>query len=132
MHFWKQTPFLSHFLYPSIRSGWGLFAVLILFYFVPISAQSHQACKADAKKLCANVQPGQGRIKACLGQHETELSAPCKTQMKRWQRVREACQADREKFCAQKRGADLKQCVKQNRSRFSENCKAAVKEARGN
>ena len=36
------------------------------------------ACETDAKKLCAGVQPGGGRILQCLGQHKTEVSDACK------------------------------------------------------
>jgi len=37
-----------------------------------------KACGADAKTNCAGVKPGQGRILACLKQHEATLSADCK------------------------------------------------------
>jgi Cysteine rich repeat len=36
------------------------------------------ACGADAKKLCAGVQPGGGRILQCLTQHKDEVSDGCK------------------------------------------------------
>src|SRR5580693_3348112 len=36
------------------------------------------ACAEDAKKLCAGVQPGGGRIVACLKAHEDSLSDRCK------------------------------------------------------
>lgn len=36
------------------------------------------ACADDAQKLCAGVQPGGGRIIACLKQHEDSLSSKCK------------------------------------------------------
>ena len=36
------------------------------------------ACTADAQKLCAGVQPGGGRIVACLKEHKDELSDQCK------------------------------------------------------
>ena len=36
------------------------------------------ACKADAAKLCAGVQPGGGRTAACLKQNEAQVSAACK------------------------------------------------------
>jgi len=36
------------------------------------------ACAADAQKLCAGVQPGGGRIVACLKEHKDSLSDRCK------------------------------------------------------
>ncbi len=41
-----------------------------------------KACAGDIKKSCASVKPGEGRILACLKQHETTLSADCKHQVK--------------------------------------------------
>jgi hypothetical protein len=35
------------------------------------------ACAGDIERLCAGVPPGEGRIKACIKAHITELSAPC-------------------------------------------------------
>jgi hypothetical protein len=40
-----------------------------------------QACKADVEKLCPGVQPGEGRIAACLKEHKTEVSKPCKMEL---------------------------------------------------
>jgi hypothetical protein len=36
------------------------------------------ACGADIQKLCPGVQPGGGRILACLKQHKDEVSDACK------------------------------------------------------
>ena len=36
------------------------------------------ACRADIKALCAAVQPGAGRLRDCMREHRTELSAACK------------------------------------------------------
>ncbi len=36
------------------------------------------ACEGDIKHFCGNVQPGEGRIKACMEAHMHELSARCK------------------------------------------------------
>lgn len=38
-----------------------------------------KACKADYKKLCKQVKPGEGRIIKCLKDNEAELSEGCKT-----------------------------------------------------
>jgi Cysteine rich repeat len=37
-----------------------------------------RACKPDIARFCSQVQPGQGRIKACMKEHLQELSEPCK------------------------------------------------------
>lgn len=36
------------------------------------------ACSADAKRLCKDVEPGEGRILVCLMQHPKEISQTCK------------------------------------------------------
>jgi hypothetical protein len=37
-----------------------------------------QACDADYRSLCAGVQPGGGRIVACLQQNNAKLSQQCR------------------------------------------------------
>ena len=37
-----------------------------------------KACKPDIAHFCSQVQPGEGRIKACMKEHLPELSDPCK------------------------------------------------------
>ncbi|WP_373510235.1 cysteine rich repeat-containing protein [Thiocapsa sp.] len=34
-------------------------------------------CKGDVERLCKGVKPGGGRIKACLEEHESEMSVDC-------------------------------------------------------
>ena len=36
-----------------------------------------QACAGDIDRLCAGVPPGEGRIKACMKAHISQVSAPC-------------------------------------------------------
>ena len=35
------------------------------------------ACGGDIDRLCPGVPPGEGRIKACMKAHVSQLSAPC-------------------------------------------------------
>jgi hypothetical protein len=44
----------------------------------PTVADLRAACADDAQKLCAGVQPGGGRIVACLKEHKDSLSDRCK------------------------------------------------------
>jgi hypothetical protein len=44
----------------------------------PSVAALRAACADDAQKLCAGVQPGGGRIVACLKEHKDSLSDRCK------------------------------------------------------
>jgi hypothetical protein len=37
-----------------------------------------KACKADVEKNCANIEPGGGRIEACLKDHFADVSDGCK------------------------------------------------------
>jgi Cysteine rich repeat len=41
----------------------------------------HQACEEDIHFLCDGIQPGGGRIAACLKQSESEVSAGCKARI---------------------------------------------------
>jgi hypothetical protein len=63
-------------------------AALALFSGLCVAAQAasaqqpgalalQQACAADFKSLCSNVQPGGGRIIACLRQNADKLSPDC-------------------------------------------------------
>lgn len=41
-------------------------------------AEARVACETDIQSLCAGVQPGGGRILACLKQHKDQVSDVCK------------------------------------------------------
>jgi Cysteine rich repeat len=40
--------------------------------------EARAACESDIQALCAGVQPGGGRILACLKEHKDKVSDPCK------------------------------------------------------
>src|SRR5450631_1323847 len=60
---------------------------LVLIVCAALAAQSAQAndlaaiqaaCADDAQRLCAGVQPGGGRVVACLKEHKDSLSDQCR------------------------------------------------------
>ena len=44
-------------------------------------ASARKACKADARKLCADVKPGRGTVADCMKSHAADLSDACKEAM---------------------------------------------------
>jgi len=45
---------------------------------LPEGTSPHALCRPDVDRLCPGIQPGGGRIVACLKQNEAQLSAACK------------------------------------------------------
>jgi outer membrane protein OmpA-like peptidoglycan-associated protein len=43
----------------------------------PSRAEITRACAGDVDRLCPGVPPGQGRLKVCMKEHVSQLSAPC-------------------------------------------------------
>ena len=44
----------------------------------PSARAAVTACKPDIARFCSTVQPGGGRIKACMKENLPNLSEPCK------------------------------------------------------
>ena len=60
-------------------TGISVLSLLVLGPAV-VTAQTatvRQACKADVQKTCASVEPGGGRIQACMKDHFAEYSEAC-------------------------------------------------------
>jgi hypothetical protein len=90
---------------------------------------STKACAADVKAQCASVQPGNGRVGACIKEHFNDLSVPCqRTLFKTGIAVKRACAADAKQFCADvKPGGDrLAICMKPHLAELSQPCKDAL------
>lgn len=86
------------------------------------------SCAEDAKKLCPGVERGQGRMRACLKQHEGELSEACKQQITVARTRSGACAGDIERLCSQiepGKGA-IRACLSEHLDELSPECKAQV------
>jgi OmpA family len=54
-----------------------VFAAHATAQIIPTEQQLLQACGGDVARLCPGVSPGEGRVKACMKAHASELSAGC-------------------------------------------------------
>ena len=93
------------------------------------------ACEADIVAYCAEVEPGNGRIAACLYAYEDKLSEPCDKAMSdtadvidlffdRLRYVKQQCGADIRTYCSE---VELGQgrlftCLAEKRSEISAEC----------
>ena len=56
-------------------------SAIVLADDIPVKLDRLHPCRADVQKLCVNVQPGSGRIVACLQENKNQLSAVCKVRL---------------------------------------------------
>jgi len=85
-----------------------------------------KACKADLAKICPGVEPGQGRILACLEGKTDQLSQACKDDVsKKFNALYKSCKADTEKLCpgVEMGGGKVLQCLGDNEASLSSSCK---------
>ena len=109
----------------------------IAMLMLPYSTASAQqravarACADDIKTQCAGVQPGEGRIRACIKSHFKDLSEPCQAVMLKAAAIGEACAADVKQDCAGIRpgGGRIEACMKSHLADVSEPCKEALSQA---
>jgi hypothetical protein len=106
----------------------------ILFAILLAQAAQHP-CMDDAKKLCPDVKPGQGRIAACLKAHEDHLSEGCKANIAKFREGAQSCEADVERLCpGTKPGPERRSCMQQHKDKVSPECReffGQVMERRG-
>jgi len=93
--------------------------------------EAAKACAADIKSQCAGVQPGEGRVQACVKAHFKELSEPCQALLMKAAAVGKACLADVKQHCADVKPGEgrIEACMKSHISDLSEPCKDALSEA---
>jgi len=120
----------------------SLFGVILSLaaFTQPASAHTEGACKDDAKKFCANIKPGDGRMMDCMKQHEAELSQACKdnrAEMKqkmedKRKEMQEACKTDIKQYCANVTPGEGREfaCLHAYSDKLSAGCKAAMPKGR--
>jgi cysteine rich repeat protein len=102
-------------------------AALLLFGSTALAQSRARACVDDIKKLCASVQPGEGRVAGCVKEHLKDLSPPCQNLIAQAAVAAKACAADLKQQCADARRRVAKiTCVKSALANLSDDCKSAV------
>jgi hypothetical protein len=86
-----------------------------------------RACVSDVTAQCAGVNPGEGRIRACIKTHLKDLSEPCQKLALKAAAVK-ACAADVKQNCAGTKpgGGRIQACMKDHLADVSEPCKEAL------
>jgi hypothetical protein len=87
-----------------------------------------QACGPEIQQHCAGVEPGEGRLRACVKEHFAAFSEPCKQAMLSSVAVVRACKADVQRTCPdiQPGGGRIQACMKDHFAEYSEPCKQAI------
>ena len=119
----------------------GAYLLVIAGLFIVSVAQADDdkekpgACRADVQKLCKGIQPGGGRIAACLKQHESEVSPGCKERIAEAREdikeFAEACKADAETLCKGVKPGQgrIMRCLSEHKDKLSGDCREKMSEA---
>lgn len=110
----------------GMRSGLVMLTALLLSGSGAVAET--KVCAGDIKKLCAGIQPGEGRIKACMKSHLTELSEDCENQVFTVAVVGKVCKGDVAKLCAGvvPGTGGIRACIKSHMAEVSDPCKDAM------
>ena len=110
-----------------MRSGFVILTALLLSGFAAVA----QPCADDIKKLCAGIQPGEGRIKACIKSHLTELSPTCQDVVLTVAVTRKVCKTDVTKLCGgiEPGTGGIRACIKSHMAEVSDPCRDAMSQA---
>ena len=94
-------------------------------------AQVSKPCADDIKKLCAGIQPGEGRIKACIKSHLTDLSPTCADQVLTVAVTGKVCKTDVTNLCAGivPGSGGIRACIKSHMAEVSDSCRDAMSQA---
>ena len=93
-------------------------------------AQPRFPCAADIKKSCAEVNPGGGRLAACIQEHLKDLSDVCKERLSTFASSAKACREDVEKACGSVESRARKAvCIMDALSDLGDACKDSIARA---
>jgi hypothetical protein len=88
-------------------------------------------CAADVRAACGDVQPGAGRLRACLNSHLKDLTPPCQAMLVRAAVVAKACRGDIRTICAdvKRGGGNVEACIQSHLSELDAPCRGLMARA---
>jgi hypothetical protein len=110
----------------------GLIMLMALLSGSVAEAQpASRPCADDIKTLCAGIRPGEGRIKACIKSHLTELSPSCQDRVLTVAVTGKLCKVDLAKLCAGivPGTGGIRTCIKSHMAEVSDPCRDAMSQA---
>ena len=110
----------------AMRSGLVMLTALLLSGSVAMAQPA--PCAGDIKKLCAGIQPGEGRIKACVKSHLTNLSQTCEDRVLTVAVTGKVCKTDVTTLCSGivPGTGGIRACIKSHMAEVSDPCKDAM------
>ena len=120
----------SHRRIFMIKSIMVIGTVVLLSAPVAMAQQQGRAgaCAADIKAKCADVQPGEGRLGACVKTNIAGFSVPCKAKLALAAVTNKACKADVKQNCAgmERSRANARACIEKSIGNVGDQCKQAL------
>jgi hypothetical protein len=115
----------------GMRSGHIILTALLLSGSAAVAQHSGKPCAGDIKALCAGIQPGEGRLKACIKSHLTDLSPSCQDRVLTVAVTGKVCKADVAKLCAgiEPGTGGIRACIKSHMADVSDACRDAMSQA---
>jgi hypothetical protein len=112
-------------------SGLVILTTLFLSGSDAVAQQAGEPCAGDIKKLCAGIQPGEGRIKACIRSHLTDLSPTCEARVLSVAVTGKVCKTDVTNLCAGivPGTGGIRACIKSHMAEVSDPCRDAMSKA---
>ena len=108
-------------------------AVLSVLLMAPVGAMAQgsavrQACGPELQQHCAGIEPGEGRLRACVKENFAAFSEPCKRALRSSVAGVRACKTDVERTCpgVQPGGGRIQACMKDHFAEYSDSCKQAI------
>src|SRR5262249_14996045 len=109
----------------------GLVILMLLSGSVAVAQQAGKPCADDIQTLCAGIQPGEGRIKACIKSHLTETSKAWEEGVLTVAVTGRVCKGDIAKLCAGivPGTGGIRACIKSRMAEVRDSCRDAMSQA---